>query len=193
MAEQPSTDAFAPDDLASLPELNDAAVLHGVRARFASNKIYTQINNLLIAMNPYQQLPIYNAEMMAQYKSAPTGSLPPHVYGTAAAAYQGLLALRSQSIVISGESGAGKSETAKKVLQHLAFAAVRSGGDAGDGIEARILASSPLLEAFGNAKTSMNNNSSRYGKFLMLQVSRGGGGGRRACRAWTVDGPCMCR
>ena len=72
MAEQPSTDAFAPDDLASLPELNDAAVLHGVRARFASNKIYTQINNLLIAMNPYQQLPIYNAEMMAQYKIGTT-------------------------------------------------------------------------------------------------------------------------
>ena len=80
----------------------------------------------------------------------------------------------SQSIVISGESGAGKSETAKKVLSFLAFAASRSGADEGEGIEARILASSPPLEAFGNAKTSMNNNSSRYGKFLMLQFGASG-------------------
>ena len=79
----------------------------------------------------------------------------------------------AQSIVISGESGAGKSETAKKVLHFLAFAASRSGG-ADEGIESRILASSPLLEAFGNAKTSMNNNSSRYGKFLMLQFDNSG-------------------
>ena len=168
-----SDDPLAPDDLASLPELNDDAVLAGIRARFAANKIYTQINSLLIAMNPYQQLPIYTPGAMAEYKAATVGALPPHVYGTAAAAYTGLLAVRSQSIVISGESGAGKSETAKKVLQHLAFAASRSGAQ-GDGIEARILASSPLLEAFGNAKTSMNNNSSRYGKFLMLNFDNSG-------------------
>ena len=80
----------------------------------------------------------------------------------------------TQSIVISGESGAGKSETAKKVLKFLAFAASRSGADENEGIEARILASSPILEAFGNAKTSMNNNSSRYGKFLMLQFDVSG-------------------
>ena len=173
MAAAASDDPLAPDDLAALPELNDEAVLNGIRMRFASNKIYTRINNLLIAMNPYQQLPIYTAEAMAEYKAAPVGSLPPHVYGTAAASFAGMLALHPQSIVISGESGAGKSETAKKVLQHLAFAASR-GGSQSDGIEARILASSPLLEAFGNAKTSMNNNSSRYGKFLMLQFDTSG-------------------
>ena len=86
----------APDDLASLPELNDDAVLAGIRKRFELNKIYTQINNLLIAMNPYQQLPIYGAERMAEYKAAAIGSVPPHVYGTSAAAYSGLLAGRSQ-------------------------------------------------------------------------------------------------
>ena len=84
------------DDLASLPNLNDAAVLSSIKLRFAGNKIYTQINNLLIAMNPYQQLPIYGAERMAEYKAAAIGSVPPHVYGTSAAAYSGLLAGRSQ-------------------------------------------------------------------------------------------------
>ena len=72
----------APDDLASLPELNDDAVLAGIRKRFELNKIYTQINNLLIAMNPYQWLPIYTTELMAEYKAAAIGSMPPHVYGS---------------------------------------------------------------------------------------------------------------
>ena len=156
-----SGEVHAPDDLASLPELNDDAVLTGVRLRFANNKIYTCINNLLIAMNPYQLLPIYDVETMRRYKGA-AESLPPHVFGVAAASYRGLMGLRSQSIVISGESGAGKSETAKKVLQHLAFCAAKSGADSTGGVEARILASNPILEAFGNAKTPMNNNSSRY-------------------------------
>lgn len=84
------------DDLASLPELNDASVVAAIRHRFSINKIYTQINNLLIAMNPYQVLPIYTAEKMAEYKAAAIGSVPPHVFGTSAAAYSGLLALRSQ-------------------------------------------------------------------------------------------------
>ena len=154
---------LAPDDLASLPELNDDAVLNGIRTRFEQKKIHTQINNLLVVLNPYQRLPIYSEGLMVEYKAATEGSMPPHVFGTAASSYTGLLAQRSQSIVISGESGAGKSETAKKVLQHLAFAASasKSTGEGDIGIEARILASSPLLEAFGNAKTVMNNNSSR--------------------------------
>lgn len=124
-------------------------------------------------MNPYQRLQIYNEDAMARYKEAAIGSLPPHVFGVAAAAYTGLLSARSQSIVISGESGAGKSETAKKVLKHLAYSAAKS-VEGEEGIEKRILASSPVLEAFGNAKTSMNNNSSRYGKFLMLQFDKQG-------------------
>ena len=96
------------------------------------------------------------------------------MYGTAAAAFSGLVGGNSQSIVISGESGAGKSETAKKVLQHVAFAAARGDSHANDNTEAKILASAPILEAWGNAKTSMNHNSSRYGKFLMLQFDLSG-------------------
>jgi myosin heavy subunit len=118
-------------------------------------------------MNPYQRLQIYNEDAMARYKEAAIGSLPPHVFGVAAAAYTGLLSARSQSIVISGESGAGKSETAKKVLKHLAYSAAKS-VEGEEGIEKRILASSPVLEAFGNAKTIRNDNSSRFGKFIRL-------------------------
>mmetsp|Transcript_31082 Transcript_31082/g.75545 ORF Transcript_31082/g.75545 Transcript_31082/m.75545 type:complete len:1826 (+) Transcript_31082:341-5818(+) len=164
----------SPDDLASLPHLNDEAVVNGVRLRYERDVIYTRINTLLIALNPYQWLPIYGPEVMSKYSNVASGTLPPHVYGTAAAAYDGLLSSKSQSIVISGESGAGKSETAKKVLQHLAWAATKSGSQNGKGIEARILASNPIMESFGNAKTSMNNNSSRYGKFLMMQFDLSG-------------------
>ena len=166
----------APDDLASLPQLTNDAVMRGVELRYAQDKIYTRINTLLIGLNPYVRLPIYGEDQMKAYQTAPAGTLPPHIYGTAAATYAGLLNGRSQSLVISGESGAGKSETAKKVLQYLAFAASSSSSTAtgGEGLEARILASNPILEAFGNAKTALNNNSSRYGKFLMLQFNNSG-------------------
>ena len=174
IAPPPPDDPNAPDDLASLAHLNNDAVLDGVKNRYDQNKIYTNINTLLIAMNPYKWLPIYGVDMMQKHSTATAGTVEPHVYGTAAAAYTGLLSSKSQSIVISGESGAGKSETAKKVLQHLAWAATKGGTTGGAGIEARILASNPIMEAFGNAKTSMNNNSSRYGKFLMLQFDLSG-------------------
>ena len=168
-------DIDAPDDLASLPSLDNASVMNGVQKRFEQDKIYTRINTLLIAVNPYSRLPIYGEENMRAHSAAALGTIPPHIYGTSAASFRGLLAGRSQSLVISGESGAGKSETAKKVLQYLAFAATAGSKGAEDGnLEERILATSPILEAFGNAKTSMNNNSSRYGKFLMLQFNASG-------------------
>ncbi|KAJ1630866.1 P-loop containing nucleoside triphosphate hydrolase protein, partial [Pavlovales sp. CCMP2436] len=91
----------------------------------------------------------------------------PHVYAIAGNAYRGLLESNSQSIVISGESGAGKTETSKIILQFLAHAATSSAANSG-GLEGRIIASTPVLECFGNARTLMNDNSSRYGKFLML-------------------------
>ena len=122
----------APDDLSSLPELNDDAVLHGIHLRFGTDQIYTHINHLLIAVNPYKLLPIYGEGMMLQYKAGASGA-PPHVYAVAASAYVGIMSLRSQSIVISGESGAGKSESAKKVLQYLAFCASKGGGAAAAG------------------------------------------------------------
>lgn len=93
---QPDEGDLAPDDLASLPQLTDDAVVFGIQTRFSKNKIYTQINSLLIAMNPYQQLSIYDKESMVRYKAATVGSLPPHVFGIATAAYSGLLEARSQ-------------------------------------------------------------------------------------------------
>ena len=112
-------DVDAPDDLASLSSLDNASVMRGVQRRFELDKIYTRINTLLIAVNPYAVLPIYGEESMAAHSAAALGTMAPHIYGTSAASFRGLLAGRSQSLVISGESGAGKSETAKKVLQYL--------------------------------------------------------------------------
>lgn len=147
-------DTAAPDDLASLSSLDNVSVMSGVQRRFEQDKIYTRINTLLIALNPYAALPIYGEASMAAHSAAALGTIAPHIYGTAAASFRGLLAGRSQSLVISGESGAGKSETAKKVLQYLAFAATAGSQGAHQGdqatkeanLEARILATSPILE-----------------------------------------------
>ena len=88
----------APDDLASLPRLTNDAVMDGVELRYAQDKIYTRINSLLIGLNPYARLPIYGVEQMREHQAATAGTLPPHIYGTAAAAYTGLLTGRSQSL-----------------------------------------------------------------------------------------------
>mmetsp|Transcript_42752 Transcript_42752/g.125468 ORF Transcript_42752/g.125468 Transcript_42752/m.125468 type:complete len:1353 (-) Transcript_42752:1502-5560(-) len=166
-----------PDDLSRLSSLEEESVRLALRSRFEKAKIYTHINNLLVALNPYRLLPLYGEQMLQSYSEYGQESPGPHVFGVAAAAYRGLLDARSQSIIISGESGAGKTETAKRFLQYLAFAATQgSGRDSSDNsrLEAQVVATSPLLEAFGNAQTAMNNNSSRYGKFLMLQFDLSG-------------------
>ena len=145
-----------------------------LRSRYEKRKIYTYINNLLVALNPYQLLPIYGEDMLkayTEYGGTPPG---PHVYGVGAATYRGLLEAKSQSVIVSGESGAGKTETAKRFLQYLAYAATRGSNSSSHGLEERVLATSPLLEAFGNSQTVINNNSSRYGKFLMLQFDLSG-------------------
>ena len=173
MADEAAVDP-APDDLTSLPSLTDSAVLEACKLRFSDNKIYTKINSLLVAVNPFQRLPIYGDAVMKQYQDAAVGTQPPHIYSPAAASYTGLLAGSPQSLIISGESGAGKSESAKLILKHLAFCSTAPSDDGSPGVEDKILASSPPLEAFGNAKTPMNNNSSRYGKFIMLNFSTTG-------------------
>jgi len=147
-----------------------------LRSRFEKSKIYTNINSLLVALNPYCPLPLYSEEVLQSYAQYGSASPGPHVFGVAASAYRGLLDARSQSVIISGESGAGKTETAKRFLQFLAYAATQGGANNSENskLEARVVATSPLLEAFGNAQTIMNNNSSRYGKFLMLQFDLSG-------------------
>ena len=160
-------------DNTMLIHLSEATLLQNVRARYAAKDIYTLTGTILLAMNPFESLPIYSEELMGNYKGKSLGREPPHVYGIAEAAYQRLIKTgRSQSIVVSGESGAGKTETNKHLMQYLAWRS-RSGGGVSTLAEA-ILQSNPVLEAFGNAKTSRNNNSSRFGKFVKILIDEGG-------------------
>ena len=99
-----------------------------LRGRFASKRIYTHVNNLLVAVNPYEELPLYGIDVLHSYTQYGEKSPAPHVFGVGAATYRGLLDARSQSVIISGESGAGKTESAKKFLQYLAYAATLGGG-----------------------------------------------------------------
>jgi myosin heavy subunit len=163
-----------PDDLSRLPSLEEDRVRDALKQRFEAEQIYTHINALLVAMNPYKMLPIYDQKALEAYNQYGVASPGPHVFGVAASTYRGLLDARSQSVIISGESGAGKTETAKRFLQFLAYAATQGSGSSNEGLEERVIATSPLLEAFGNAQTVMNHNSSRYGKYLMLQFDLSG-------------------
>eukprot|EP00736_Rhodelphis_marinus_P009729 Rmarinus@m.14910 len=152
------------DDLVQMNSVNDAMILHNLRERFKNNRIYTNVGSILISVNPYQRLPIYTPAKIKEYWEGHRGlrDLPPHLYAVAGSAFRSLLEDRvSNSILISGESGAGKTEATKLCLQYFAQVAGTT-----EGIEQTILQASPLLEAFGNAKTLRNDNSSRFGKWV---------------------------
>ncbi|CAI7902564.1 unnamed protein product, partial [Closterium sp. NIES-53] len=147
------------DDMTKLAYLHEPGVLSNLATRYGLDEIYTYTGNILIAVNPFQRLPhLYSQPMMEQYKGVRLGELSPHVFAIAETAYRTMLDCgESQSILVSGESGAGKTETTKLIMQYLAY----MGGRATEGrsVEAQVLESNPLLEAFGNAKTVRNNNS----------------------------------
>ena len=154
------------DNLVDLDELSEGAILHHVRKRFHRKSIYTLVGPILVAVNPFERLPIYeHADIRKAHAHV---NMYPHIFVSAAIAYGQLRDnKKSQSVLISGESGAGKTETTKKVLQFLAtIAANKSEGTIG--VEDRIMESNPLLEAMGNAKTLRNNNSSRFGKYMKI-------------------------
>jgi len=156
----------AVDDNTNLMYLHDAALLHNIRERYARQQIYTYTAFILIAVNPYQHLSIYSDEHIKKYAEASFGRLPPHVYAVASRAYRSLKSSSvNQSIVVSGESGAGKTETCKHIMRFMASVCGEGGVDE---LERKVLGSSPILESFGNAKTLRNNNSSRFGKFTEL-------------------------
>jgi myosin heavy subunit len=166
------------DDLVDLPDLTDEAVLDTLQQRFEQQqKIYTWVGSTLISINPYHDLGLCSPELIAAHvglAAVNDGSLPPHVYSVAHAAYADMVhSGRSQSICNSGESGSGKTEATKIAMSFLASqSAARGGGGALEGqgeVERRIMESNPVLEAFGNAKTLKNNNSSRFGKYLDVQ------------------------
>jgi myosin heavy subunit len=159
------------DNLVDLDELSEGAILHHVRKRYFRKMIYTLVGPILVAVNPFERLPIYESGDVR--KAQAHASIYPHIFVTAAIAYSQLRDnKKSQSVLISGESGAGKTETTKKVLQYLAT--VASAHDDGHevGVEERIMQSNPLLEAMGNAKTLRNNNSSRFGKYMKIDFDR---------------------
>ncbi|KAG6793885.1 hypothetical protein POTOM_003110 [Populus tomentosa] len=150
------------DDLIQLSYLNEPSVLHNVKHRYAQDLIYSKAGPVLIAVNPFKDIPIYGNETLTSYKQKAKDS--PHVYAIADAAYNEMMRdEKNQSIIISGESGAGKTETAKYAMQYLAAL-----GCGNDGMEYEILQTNCILEAFGNAKTSRNDNSSRFSRVVQL-------------------------
>ncbi|XP_043366478.1 unconventional myosin-VI isoform X4 [Dermochelys coriacea] len=156
------------EDNCSLMYLNEATLLHNIEVRYGKDRIYTYVANILIAVNPYFDIPkLYSLETIKKYQGKSLGTLPPHVYAIADKAFRDMKVLKmSQSIVVSGESGAGKTENTKFVLRYL----TESYGT-GQDIDDRIVEANPLLEAFGNAKTVRNNNSSRFGKFVEIHFN----------------------
>jgi myosin-6 len=158
-------------DNCGLMYLNEATLLHNLDRRFQEDLIYTYTANILLALNPYHSIDCYGAALVKQYQGKSLGVLPPHIYAIADKAYRDMRNLSlSQSIMCSGESGAGKTESTKHLLRYLTDS-YGGGGDVAD-LESRILAANPLLESFGNAKTTRNNNSSRFGKFVELHFNR---------------------
>jgi len=163
-----ASDLAGVNDVCSLASVSDASLLHTVRVRYKRDEIYTNISRILIALNPYKPLPVYSAEHLSTYRYSQDGAeLPPHIFGVGADACQKLMSEQTgQAVLVSGESGSGKTESTKLVLLYLSEVLVSEE----DGLADRLLEINPILEAFGNAKTSRNNNSSRFGKWIEIHV-----------------------
>lgn len=156
------------DDLIQLSYLNEPSVLHNLRFRYSQDMIYSKAGPILIALNPFKDVHIYGNDYVSAYRKKSLDS--PHVFAMVDAAYNEMIGDEvNQSIIISGESGAGKTETAKIAMQYLA---ALGGGSCG--IENEVLQTNVILEAFGNAKTSRNDNSSRFGKLIEIHFSTTG-------------------
>ncbi|XP_069125116.1 myosin heavy chain, striated muscle isoform X8 [Argopecten irradians] len=163
------------EDMANMTYLNEASVLYNLRSRYTSGLIYTYSGLFCIAVNPYRRLPIYTDSVIAKYRGKRKTEIPPHLFSVADNAYQNMVTDReNQSCLITGESGAGKTENTKKVIMYLAKVACavkkkdEEASDKKSNLEDQIIEANPVLEAFGNAKTVRNNNSSRFGKFIRI-------------------------
>ncbi|CAG9786936.1 unnamed protein product [Diatraea saccharalis] len=153
---------------------SEEAFIDNLRKRFRENIIYTYIGNVLISVNPYKNLPIYTEEKTKQYYRKAFFEAPPHVFAIADNAYRSLVyEHREQCILISGESGSGKTEASKKVLEYIAARTNHLRNV--ENVKDKLLQTNPLLEAFGNAKTNRNDNSSRFGKYMDVQFNYEGG------------------
>lgn len=152
------------EDNCALMYLNPASLLNNIRTRYYKDKIYTYVANIVIAVNPYHEIKdLYSSETIKNYQGRSLGVVPPHVFAIADKSFRDMKVLKqSQSIIVSGESGAGKTESTKYLLHYLC----KLWGTTAGPIEQKILDANPVMEAFGNAKTTRNNNSSRFGKFI---------------------------
>ncbi|KAL1247231.1 hypothetical protein QQF64_022607 [Cirrhinus molitorella] len=159
------------NDLTALSYLHEPAVLHNLRVRFTDSKlIYTYCGIILVAINPYESLPIYGSDIINAYSGQNMGDMDPHIFAVSEEAYKQMARdEKNQSIIVSGESGAGKTVSAKYAMRY--FATV-SGSSAEARVEEKVLASSPIMEAIGNAKTTRNDNSSRFGKYIEIGFDR---------------------
>ncbi|XP_049801575.1 myosin heavy chain, non-muscle isoform X2 [Schistocerca nitens] len=166
------------EDMAELTCLNEASVLHNLKDRYYSGLIYTYSGLFCVVVNPYKKLPIYTEKIMERYKGIKRHEVPPHVFAITDTAYRSMLQDREdQSILCTGESGAGKTENTKKVIQYLAYVAAskpKSSAPHTGELEQQLLQANPILEAFGNAKTVKNDNSSRFGKFIRINFDASG-------------------
>ncbi|KAK6184800.1 hypothetical protein SNE40_007185 [Patella caerulea] len=159
------------NDLTSLSYLNEPEVLYNLKLRFLdSNLIYTYCGIVLVAINPYEQLDIYSNDIIQAYSGQDMGAMDPHIFAVAEEAYKQMSRFeKNQSIIVSGESGAGKTVSAKYAMR---FFATVGGSQTETLVERKVLASNPIMEAIGNAKTTRNDNSSRFGKYIELGFSR---------------------
>ncbi|GAA6225053.1 myosin heavy chain, fast skeletal muscle-like [Lates japonicus] len=171
------------EDMAMMTHLNEAAVLYNLKERYAAWMIYTYSGLFCVTVNPYKWLPVYNQEVVVAYRGKKRQEAPPHIFSISDNAYQFMLTDReNQSILITGESGAGKTVNTKRVIQYFATIAgsgdrkkdVSSSGKLQGNLEDQIISANPLLEAFGNAKTVRNDNSSRFGKFIRIHFGTSG-------------------
>merc|ERR1719328_4784 len=164
------------EDMANLTFLNDASVFWNLKVRFCAKLIYTYSGLFCIVVNPYKRYPIYTARVVKMYLGKRRNEVPPHLWAITETAYRNMLTnLKNQSMLITGESGAGKTENTKKVIAYLAQVAA-SGKKAAKkvSLEDQIVATNPILESYGNAKTSRNDNSSRFGKFIRIHFNGAG-------------------
>ncbi|KAI8343918.1 P-loop containing nucleoside triphosphate hydrolase protein [Chlamydoabsidia padenii] len=168
------------DDLTNLSYLNEPSVLHTIRTRYENRIIYTYSGIVLIAANPFARVSLYDPDIIQQYSGSRRGDLDPHLFALAEDAYRCMIRQQqNQTIIVSGESGAGKTVSAKYIMRYFATAddkeATSKQAKNNQGmteVEEQILATNPIMEAFGNAKTTRNDNSSRFGKYIEIQFDK---------------------
>jgi myosin-1 len=162
------------DDLVLMDTITEAAIVVNLKKRFSKDLIYTYIGNVLLSVNPFRNINgMYGESIIQKYTGRKLYELAPHVYALAEDTYRAMMSTHdNQCVLISGESGAGKTEAAKKLLSFIT--AVSGSAEDGDHLKEQLLKSNPVLEAFGNAKTVRNDNSSRFGKYMKLSFDYNG-------------------